>query len=226
MPLRLTLPEKVLLLVLDEITTWDGAVMPGYLAAGAAIAELTYRGHITPVGEGRTTWFQPTYMQHPRDEMLAYVLDIMTAKSFEKRAGALVSAVANQRPLITGLKNNLLHKGILRRESRQRYLIFWETIFPVDNPVPQEALVKRMTDTIFGNRDIPFELAVMITLARGAGVLPHYFDRRLLRAQRQRLNDIGRGAALDRMANEYEVDALTAAYVASLAFPGAASHMK
>lgn len=222
----LTLPEEIMLLVLDEITAWAGAVKPGYLAAGAAAADLTYRGHITPVGEGKTTWFQPTYMGHPRDEMLSFCLDIMKAKSFDRRAGELVAAVAMRTEIVLGLRQNLVIKGILRRETRQRFIIFWETRYPEDNPGPKEQLLKRMADGMFGGGEVSFRDSVIITLTNAAGLLPRHFDKRLLKIHRHRIWEIGQGGALPRGANEYDVDAMKTALIAGLSVPGSATYLK
>lgn len=215
-----------MLLVLDEITAWAGAIKPGYLAAGAAAAELTYRGHITPVGEGKATWFQPTYMSHPRDEMLSHALDTMKAKSFEKRAGELVAAVAMRNELVLGLRQGLVIKGVLRRETRQRFIIFWETRYPEDNPSPKEQLLRRMADAMFGGGDVSMRDSVIITLTNAAGLLPRHFDKRLLKIHAHRIYEISRGGALPRAATEFDVDAMTTAYISALSVPGSSTFMK
>ena len=215
-----------MLLVVEDVSTWTGATMPGYLAAGAAVTELAWRGHITPIGEGKSTWFQPTYMSPPRDEILAYVLDLMRLRSFDKRAGVLIGAIASSRTLILALRDRLLIKGVLRRETVQRFLVFWETMYPVDDPEPHRLLTARMADGIFGKRSVAFNDAAIITLAHAAGVLPHHFDSRLIKDHRQRLKDIAAGHAMPSGTGPFEADALKAAAVAALAIPGAASNMK
>ena len=222
-PVDLTLPEEILLLVLDDVTGRIQGSLPTYLAAGAAMASLAFSGHISPRGEGKSGRFEATYMSLPSDTYLSRALNLMIAKGFDKKPRVLLTAVARHNGLIPLLKQNLIDKGILERTWKEKFIIFTETNYPTINPVPEQLLKERMENAMFGTGAIDARDAVLLTVAKAGGVLNRIFNPRVLKAHRRRINEICKGDNLATTATKQAIEAVHAAMIAATVVPAVAA---
>lgn len=218
-PVDLTLPEEMLLLVLDDLTGRIQASLPNYLAAGAAMASLAFSGHITPRGDGKQGRFDPTYMSLPSDAYLSEALNVMGGRGFDKKPKVLLTAVARRKGLVPLLKQNLIDKGILERKWKEKLIVFTETTYPTKNPVPEQLLKARMERAMFGRGPVDPRDAVLITLAKAGCALNRNFDPKTLKAHKGRINEICKGENLATTATKQAIEAVHAAMIAATVVP-------
>jgi len=218
-PVDLTLPEEMMLLVLDDVTGRVQASLPNYLAAGAALAALSLSGHLTPHGEGKHGRFQPTYMSPPSDPYLSEALDVMAGRGFDRKPRVLINAVAKRKHLVPMLKQNLIDKGILERKWRDKLLVFTETTYPTKNPVPEQMLKERLAKAMFGKGPVDPGDAVLVTLAKAGCALNRNFDAKVLKAHKARINEITKGANLAATSTQRAMEAVHAAMIAATVVP-------
>ncbi|MEM8964121.1 MAG: GPP34 family phosphoprotein, partial [Acidobacteriota bacterium] len=82
----------------------------------------------------------------------------------------------------------LVHRGILREEQGRILGIFPRTTFPEVDGGVEDRLIARLHDAIFGDGEVDAWLATLIALARPTSVLDIPFDRKELKARKERLD--------------------------------------
>jgi len=139
-----------------------------------------------------------------------------------KRRGALntwVSRFANLKKLRHRGAEQLCRRGILRADEGTVLLIFKRKIYPELDPGPERELVERLRTAIFtNNEELDPRTTVLVALADKAGVLKNVFDKKELKARKDRLERIAEGQATAAAVKEL-VDATTAAIMVATVMP-------
>lgn len=90
----------------------------------------------------------------------------------------------------------LCRRGILRADEKSVLLIFSKKVYPELDPAPERDLVERLREAIFtDSTDVPPATAILIALADKAGVLRNHFEKKDLKARKDRIENIGEGVA-------------------------------
>lgn len=184
----LFLHEEILLLALhDEKGTIGFGSTYAYAVGGAILAELLVRGRIEMTGTGKKRYVQlldPTPIGEPLlDESLSRI-------AAAKRRGTLatwVSRFAGSRQLQHRLADGLCRRGILRAEEKEVLLFFKRRIYPALDPKPEQEVIDRLEEAIFTAAAVDPRTTVLLSLANSAQLLPLVFDKKALKARRERI---------------------------------------
>lgn len=123
-------------------------------------------------------------------------------------------------------RNKLLHdtarrlaqRGILRIRQKRVLLLFSRRVYPAMDPGPEERLIERMREAIFGDGTVAPRTAAVIALAQVADLLKPVFGGRELKGRKQRLKEMAEGdlvAEATRAALQAAAAAATAAATAA-----------
>ena len=81
--------------------------------------------------------------------------------------------------------------GILRSDEDKVLLIFSRKIYPEINPEPERRIMNRLKKTIFTDtKNVEPRTAVLLSLAKSADVLKVNFDKKELKARKDRIERI------------------------------------
>jgi hypothetical protein len=125
---------------------------------------------------------------------------------------------------LAGIKNlrhkvaqQLCARGILRADEDKILLIFNRKIYPEINSRPEKKIISRLRDAIFTNRhQLDPRTVVLISLANGAGLLEQNFERKQIKARKQRIEQIANGDLLGKATRDVIAACQTALIVAAV----------
>jgi Golgi phosphoprotein 3 len=185
---KLPLHEQLLLLSLHDEKGTAHPSMYGYAIAGAIIAELLDTARLR-------------IEHHKKDNVLAVadpsssgdpVLDECLQKIATAPRAADVSAWIARFAAIEDLKDRiaqrLCDRGILTRSEDRVLWVFPRVVYPTADPGPEDQIVAELRDAIAADGEIDARNAIVVALAHTAGILPHVFERSLLKARSSRID--------------------------------------
>ena len=221
---ELHLHEKLMLLVLrDERGTIESHAGMYQLALGGAIlAELLLAGRIR-IEDGKKKRVELLGSKPVGDPILDECLQMIAAAKRPKRATDWVARFANVKRLRHRIAEGLCSRGILKDSEDKVLLIFSRKIYPTIDPRPEARLIDRMRDAILGgSRNLDPDVVVLVALAHGTGMLRIHFDKRVIKENKQRIEEIASGnlvsaatAEAVRAAQQAAQAAIMAAIIAS-----------
>lgn len=121
-----------------------------------------------------------------------------------------VTIVANMKQLKHRVAKQLCRRGILRADEDKVLLIFTRKIYPELDPGPERELMGRLESVIFEGVEPDPRTAVLIALADHSGVLRAVFDKKRLKAHKERLENISDGSSTAQ-ATKAAIEAMQAA---------------
>jgi len=192
---HLPLYEEIMLLALrDEEGTIQSGTMYTFALGGAVLAELMLLGRVT-VDEAKKRKLARVVDPTPiGDPLLDEALGKLRAA---KRAATLetwVTRFASIKRLKHRVAESLCRKGILKASEDKVLLLFTRKIYPELNPKPERELVERLRDAIFGDsNDVDPRTVIVISIANSAGILRSTFDKKRLKARKERIDRIVNG---------------------------------
>lgn len=196
----LRLHEELLLIALhdDKGTIHHQAGMYQCALAAAILAELLLAERIT-VEDDRKRMVNVTSTRPIGDPLLDECLTRIETAKRRQRLQAWVQRVANTRQLRQRIAVGLCQRGVLREDEDRILWLFRRKLFPQRDPRHEKRIIERLRRAIFTEtRTVAPRTAVLIALANGSGLLRIPFDRRELRARKQRLQRITEGQLLGR----------------------------
>ncbi|MEM9838759.1 MAG: GPP34 family phosphoprotein [Pseudomonadota bacterium] len=218
--MTLTLPEEILLLMLDDESGHNKAGLPSYLTSGAALADLVFKGVLTTTGEKKKARFAfVDGAEEPDDNYLRAVIAILREKGVSAHPRDVVSRLANKRVLMNLLRDGLVQRGVLKRETKKILFFFTQTTYPTLDPAPERALKDRLRTALFTSGPVAPEDAVLITLAQAGGALRRNFDKAELKERKARIKEITSGDNVAAGATKAAIEALQAAILVTTIIP-------
>ena len=113
----------------------------------------------------------------------------------------------------------LCERGILKVDEKQLLVIFKRRIYPEIDPGPEQEIIERLREAIFGNdREVEPRTVVLASLAKAVGLLNPIFGRKELRSRKQRIKSLAKGDVVGKATAE-AVAATQAAVAAAAAMP-------
>jgi hypothetical protein len=218
----LFLHEEIVLLALhDEKGTVPFGTMVGYAVGGALIAELLLRERLA-LAPGKRADLLTVRSTTPVGEP-ALDLALEQIRTAKRRASATswVGRLASRVPT-RQIALRLAQRGIVRREEGRFLLIFTRDVFPTVNPDPERELVERMRRAIFEDREVDGRTAILVGLAKSVDLLRLVFDRKAVKARKQRLDELAKMHAAAGATRE-AIESVQAAMVAVTAASAAAA---
>ena len=217
---QLLLHEELMLMALrDEKGTVEWrASMSNYAIGGAILAELLLDG-LVKIGSDKKKLVSLAKRKPLSDPLLEESLELIASAKRRRKAADWVNRFASIRRLRRKVIQELCRKGILRESEDKVLLIFRRKIYPTIDPIPEHRLKERLRRAITGATLKPQpRTAILLSLAHGTSMLPIYFDKHLLRLNKQRIKRIASGELIGGAAKE----AVEAAQMA-IAMAGAAA---
>ena len=130
-----------------------------------------------------------------------------------------VGRFANIKNLKHRVAARLCDRGILREEEGKILLVFTRTIYPESDPRPEQEIIERLRRAVFTDRrDIDPRTVVLVSLANSAGILKVVFDKKELKARKERLEQVINGELMGKAAKE-AIQAMEAAVMVAVIIP-------
>lgn len=190
----LWLHEEVLLLALrDDKGTIASDSMYQYGLGGALLAELLLAGSIVIEGDKKKV-VRVANDRPLREPLLDECLEKIAAAKRSATLQTWVQRVAQLKNLRHRVALGLCERGILRADEDTVLLIFRRKIYPEINPRPERELIERLRKAIFGDSvKVDPRTIVLLSLAHGVGLLAIPFDKKSLKARKERLSQLVTG---------------------------------
>ena len=216
---RLPLHEEVLLLAMrDEEGTIAAGTMYQYAIAGAVLSELVLQGRVAVDDSGRKKLAKVIDPRPTGAPLLDECLDKIAAGK-PKPLDHWVGRFANIKNLKHRVAARLCDRGILREEEGKILLVFTRTIYPESDPRPEQEIIERLRRAVFTDRrDIDPRTVVLVSLANSAGILKVVFDKKELKARKDRLEQVINGELMGKAAKE-AIQAMEAAVMVAVIVP-------
>ncbi len=215
----LFLYEEILLLALrDKEGTVEAGSMYPYAVSGGILAELLLQRKIR-VEDSKKKKVEVIDRKPLGDPILDECLDkIQTAKR-PKGLQHWGSHFAQLKKLKHRVAEQLCERGILKSDEGKVLFIFTRQIYPEIDPKPEREIVDRLKKAIFTyTKEIEPRTVVLLSLANGADLLRMVFDKKKLKAKKERINKIINGEVMGKAAKEV-IDAVQAAMVVAAIIP-------
>lgn len=212
---ELYLHEELLLLALKDArgTIESKAAMCQYALGGAILAELLLADRIT-IGDDKKKLVDHVPGPLIREPLLDECLDLIGSAKRRRRAVNWVTRFARIKSLKHRVAQGLCRRGILQAGEDKVLWLFTRRIYPERDPVPEQGIVERLAQAIFGDTsEVDGRTAILLALAQGVGMLPIHFDKKQLKARKHRIKQIADGQLLGAATRE----AVQAAQAAALA---------
>ena len=216
---RLSLPEEIMLLALqDEKGTTGMESMYPYAIGGAVLAELLMSQRLRLDSSKKKTALIAS-AKPLGDPLLDDCLALVQKAKKPASAQTWVTKFAGTKNLKHRLAMRLCDKGILKADEDKVLLIFSRKIYPEINPEPEQELVERLRRAIFRDTDhLDPRTVVLVSLAKSAGLLTMVFDKKDLKARKDRIERIIEGDTLGTATQE-AIEAVKAAIFVACMLP-------
>jgi len=219
----LFLHEEIMLLALRE---QEGTIIGSermHLMIGAAVAaELLIRQKIS--------------LNHPKKKLVDLVdstpvgdplidecLEKLTKAKRRKRLNQWVVTFAQTKKIKPRVAEGLVKRGILRVDEGKVLWIFNRKIYPEVDPEPEKAIIERLREAIFTDReDVDPRTIVLLSLAKVADLLKVHFDKKELKSRKKRIEQVIQGEATGAAAQK-AIEEIQAAIAASVIITTAAA---
>jgi hypothetical protein len=207
----LTLYEEILLLALDDdegTTPLEG--MFRNAMGGAILAELALLGAIR-IDDDKKKKVHAAPAARVDDAILAECLAMVRDRDKPRPASAWVQKFAGLKNLKERAARQLVDVGVLAEEEGTVLKIFKRKLFPERDGGPERDLRARMEKAIFTySSELESRTVIIVALAKATGMLDRVFDKKRLKEQKPRLEDIMSGQVAGQATRE-AVEAVRAA---------------
>ena len=117
----------------------------------------------------------------------------------------------------------LCELGVLQMKSESVLLLFSQRVYPEIDPIPERAIVDRLRDAIFTDRDdIDAQTAVLVSLASATELLKAHFAKKELRSRKARIEQLKAGDAISE-ATAKVIQGIQAAVIVAATVPASAA---
>jgi Golgi phosphoprotein 3 len=199
----LYLHEEILLLALrDQEGTIASGSMYAYAIGGAILAELLLAKRIAVEG-GKQKLINVVSTRPLGEPLIDECLEKIAAAKRRGTPQTWVQRFAHLKQLKHRVAQGLCNRSILGADEDTVLLLFRRKIYPEIDPRPERQVIGRLRKAIFGEgRQVDPRTAVLISLANGAGLLTIPFDKKELKARKQRIEQLVNGELLGRATRE------------------------
>lgn len=217
---HLTLPEELLLLVLDDES---GAGRSDLALGGGVLAELLLQQLVAIDVEGKKSIVRALDVGgRELGELLAECLNDIRESKKPREASHWVNKFSTKKDLKARTARPLVDRGVL--DERKRKILFFElTQFPESNPLPEAELTERLRAAIEHDHISPDQRTVaLLVIANAAGLLRNNLDKKMLRNRKDRLKELSEGDHISE-AVRAAIAAINAAVIVAVTAGAAAS---
>lgn len=215
----LLLHEELMLLALHDE---KGTIASGFASfgiAGAIAAELLLQERIRLDRSRRRKLVEVRNIRRIGDPVVDECLKKVRDAKRRASLQTWITRFSSTSKLRHRVAGRLCERGILKADEKQLLVLFRRRIYPEIDPGPEQEIIERLREAIFGNdREVEPRTVVLVSLAKAVGLLNPIFGRRELRPRKQRLKSLAKGDLVGRATAE-AVAATQAAIAAAAAMP-------
>lgn len=215
-PQNLFLYEELLLLALkDEEGTFEGGFLEHVIAA-SILAELLLENRIE-ISSSDKDKVVVVSSKPLGDPIIDECLETMCQEKKPASLKTWIYRFAGLKELRHRIARQLCERGILRADEDKILWIFTRKIYPEVNHMPENQIIERLRNAIFGNQnDVDPRTVVLISLARNAHVLNRPFGKKEIAERKERIDQIVKGDVTGNAANEVIAACQAAMMVATI----------
>lgn len=211
--------QLMLLLLKDEEGTILSGVFYQQALAGAFIADLLLSRHIEIVTERRAKYINLLSSTPMGDDLLDECIDRIQSAKRRANLRTWISRFSSLKHLKHRAAASLCRRGILRMEEDTILLLFKRKIYPEINPIPEKEIINRLEAAIFTDtNDITAETVVLLAICDSADILKKLFDKKKLKAKKERIKQIVNGEIIGQATREV-IESVQAAIMVAAIMP-------
>ena len=214
------LHEEVMLLALrDEGATIASGTNYKFALAGALLAELLLSERIA-VEERKKKKYAVLKDSTPLgDPVIDECLEKVVNAKKNQQLQTWVSRFSGLKDLKNRVARSLVQHGILRADEDKVLLLFTRKVYPEVNPEPERKMIERLREAVFTEaEDIDPRTVVLVSLADSTGLLKVIFDKKDLKAQKKRIEQVVNGDVSGKATKE-AIEAMQAAVFVACIMP-------
>lgn len=214
----LTLFEEALLLALqDEKGTFATGAWLSMAASGAILAELLLAERVRLVGDKKKERVELAARTPTGDDLLDECLEAIATSQKPRSLQHWATKFADLQDLRGRIARRLVARDILRLEESKVLLLFTRKAYPELDPEPERALRERLRSAVLDEEaEIDARTSVLLSLAKGTGLLELVFDRKERKAHKARIEAIVNGEAYGHAIRQLVDATNTAIFVACI----------
>ena len=182
----------MLLLALKDETGERRGSFVEYAIAGAALADLILKERLAESAEKKGKLVlardEPT-----GDPYLDACFTLIGEIGFAKDPRVFVEKIATRRALTDILHQDLIGRGILRKQTKKFLFFFTRTVYPEADPAAEAALKAHLEEVMFGSGEVTPRDTILVALMQETGLLRANFDRQALKDHKDRIRTIASG---------------------------------
>ncbi len=216
----LYLHEEILLLALkDEEGTIASGTMYQYALSGAILSELLLEKRISIDQSHKRKFVKIENSNSLGEPLMDECLQKITTAKRRANLENWVSRFAGIKNLKHRVADQLVNRGVLKKDEGKVLLIFSRKIYPEVNPKPEREIIERLRKAIFKDReDFSSRTVVLLSLAKSADLLRINFDKKELKSRKERIEQIVNGEIAGKAAKE-AIEAMQAAVMVATIMP-------
>ncbi len=213
----LAVNELIMLLALDDEqgkVDWNVSPYLDYALAGGMLAELSLRKmiEVTPEGDLKLCSEKEGELS---SGLLKEVYAHFSKSDHPNTVSGWVASVSTLSDLDHRQMEELVKKGILKKEKGHFLLIFPQTVYPTLDATPEKHVKKEIREVLLNGKECNTRLAVLISIARGAHLLQALMTQEEIARCSDRLDEVSGGEAISQATCDLISEAERALYVAS-----------
>ena len=193
---KLYLHHEFLLLALKEDSgkiIFSDAIE--YPLASAILSELLMQQKIAFTETNGKKYIKVLSSEPVGDALLDEAIALIATADRESTLPGWVDKLANLNKLYIRTARQLCDMGILKTDKTQLLLLFTQYVFPELDPEPEKKIIERMRRVIFSDSDeVDPRDALLIALSHQTNLLPYKFDKKELKAKKERIENINKGS--------------------------------
>jgi hypothetical protein len=216
--MKLTLPESILLLALDDenghVVSCSSTALP-YAVAGALLFDLCTRNLVEIRQDKVVDWPRSTLGDPVLDLAIARFKDKAKPGKHKKVSYWIQQIAKDQKETRNLIQANLIRLGAIREEERKALWVIPYRRYPTDDSTIENRLRKDLHDAVLGRKEITTDEAVLLSLIGAAKLEKEVFDPSTVKEAKQVIKKIMDGEVIGDAISEI-VKSIQAAVMVSV----------
>lgn len=222
MAYALSIPQALLLLILKNESGTPKAGFHKPVIAGAALSELLLQ-ELVILSDEKKPKVIVTADAHSESPFLNLCLERLRDSKKPREMAYWIRNLGRQKTLNLTLADELCELGAIKRETSKVLGLFDRTVWPEASPKLEADLKHSLEKAMFENGPVDERTCTIIALSKTANVLSYNFDRKKLKANKDRIKAITAGELYAAGATAKAVKAMQMAIIAATSAAVAAS---
>lgn len=210
----LSIPQALLLLILKNESGTPKTGFHKPVIAGAALSELLLQGLVTLSDEKKPKVIVGANTQS-KSPFLNLCLEQLRDSEKPREMAHWIMKLCRHKSSNLTLADELCELGAITRETSKVFGLFDRTVWPEASPKLEADLKQGLEEAMFGNGPVDERKCVIIALSKTAKVLNYNFDRKKLKANKDRIKAITAGDLYAAGATAKAVKAAQTAIIAA-----------